>query len=338
MKKPEKKSIEKTDSLDAVKAAMAAIQSKYGEGSLMRLGEIPKVEIEAIPTGSFSLNWALGVGGIPRGRIVEVFGPESSGKTTLSLHMVRECQKSGGVTAFIDAEHALDPEYAKKIGVKVDELLISQPDTGEQALEIVESLVRSGGVKLIVVDSVAALTPRAEIEGDMGQQHVGLQARLMSHALRKLTSIVAKSGTTIIFINQIRMKIGIMFGNPEDTPGGKALKFYSSVRIDVRRLAQIKKGEDVVGSRVKAKVVKNKVAPPFKVAEFDIMYDEGISYEADLLNLGAKLGVVKKSGASYSFEDQKLGHGYDAARLFLKENKKERKALEAALKKEMTKD
>ncbi len=317
----------------AVEMTVKAIQSKYGEGSLMRLGEVPKSEVKVIPTGSFSLNWALGVGGIPRGRVIEIFGPESSGKTTLSLHIVRECQKQGGVTAFIDAEHALDPDYAKKIGVNIAELLISQPDTGEQALEIVESLVRSGGVAVVVVDSVAALTPRAEIEGDMGQQHVGLQARLMSHALRKLTAIVAKTETTVIFINQIRMQIGIMFGNPETTPGGKALKFYSSVRIDVRRAAQIKKGEEIVGNRVKVKVVKNKVAPPFRTAEFDIMYDEGISYEADLLNLGLKLGVVKKSGASHTFGDIKLGHGYDAARLFLKENKKEKKDLERDLKK-----
>ncbi len=322
---------EKEDKAEAVDIAVKAIQSKFGEGSLMRLGEVPRVDIEAVPTGSFSLDWALGVGGIPRGRIIEIFGPESSGKTTLCLHIVRECQKKGGVAAFIDAEHALDPEYAKKIGVDTNALLISQPDTGEQALEIVDSLVRSGGIDVIVVDSVAALTPRAEIEGDMGQQHIGLQARLMSHALRKLTAIMAKTKTTVIFINQIRMQIGIMFGNPETTPGGKALKFYSSVRIDLRRLAQIKKGEETVGNRVKAKVVKNKVAPPFKVAEFDIMYNEGISYEADLLNLGVKIGVVKKSGASHTFGDLKLGHGYDASRLFLKENKKERKALEDAL-------
>ncbi|MBI2052882.1 MAG: recombinase RecA [Candidatus Ryanbacteria bacterium] len=333
MAKKGKKDEKDTEALDST---VKAIQSKYGEGSLMRLGEIPKVDIEAIPTGSFSLDWALGVGGIPRGRVVEVFGPESSGKTTLALHVIRECQMRKGIAAFIDAEHALDPEYARKIGVDVNELLISQPDTGEQALEIVESLVRSGGIDLIVVDSVAALTPRAEIEGDMGQQHVGLQARLMSHALRKLTAIVAKTNTTIIFINQIRMQIGIMFGNPETTPGGKALKFYSSVRIDVRRAAQIKKGEDIIGNRVKAKVVKNKVAPPFRVAEFDIFYNEGISYEGDLLNLGLKLNIVKKNGASHSFDDMKLGHGYDASRIFLKEHKTERKALEKALEKTLT--
>ena len=329
---------EKTAAGDsAVDMAVKAIQSKYGEGSLMRLGDVPKSEVKTIPTGSFSLNWALGVGGIPRGRVIEVFGPESSGKTTLSLHIVRECQKQGGIAAFIDAEHALDPDYAKKIGVNIAELLISQPDTGEQALEIVESLVRSGGIAVVVVDSVAALTPRAEIEGDMGQQHIGLQARLMSHALRKLTAIVAKTETTVIFINQIRMQIGMMFGNPETTPGGKALKFYSSVRIDVRRAAQIKKGEEIIGNRVKVKVVKNKVAPPFRTAEFDIMYDEGISYEADLINLGLKLGVVKKSGASHTFGDIKLGHGYDAARLFLKDNKKEKKDLEKALRDELEK-
>ena len=321
----------KTETSDALLSTVKAIQSKFGEGSLMRLGEIPRVDIETIPTGSFSLDIALGVGGIPRGRVVEIFGPESSGKTTLSLHIVRECQKKGGIAAFIDAEHALDPEYAKKIGVNINELLISQPDTGEQALEIVESLVRSGSVALIIIDSVAALTPRAEIEGEMGQAHVGLQARLMSQALRKLTAIVAKTNTTVIFINQIRMQIGIMFVNPETTPGGKALKFYSSVRIDVRRAAQIKKGEEVIGNRVKAKVVKNKVAPPFRVAEFDIMYNEGISYEGDLINLGIKLGVVQKSGASHSFGDMKLGHGYDASRLFLKDHKKETKDLERAI-------
>lgn len=297
----------------------------------MRLGDVTKVAIKAIPTGSFSLDWALGVGGVPRGRVIEIFGPESSGKTTLCLHIIRESQKQGGVAAFIDAEHALDPDYAKKIGVNLNELLISQPDTGEQALDIVESLVRSGGMSVIVIDSVAALTPRAEIEGDMGQQHIGLQARLMSHALRKLTAIVSKTDTTVIFINQIRMQIGMMFGNPETTPGGKALKFYSSVRIDVRRMAQIKKAEETIGNRVKVKVVKNKVAAPFRAGEFDIMFNEGISYEADLLNLGVKLGVVKKNGASHTFGDLKLGHGYDAARLFLKENKQERKNLEKAL-------
>jgi len=298
----------------------------------MRMGEMAKVDVDVIPTGALSLDMALGVGGMPRGRIIEIYGPESSGKTTLALHVVSEAQKKGGICAFVDAEHALDPDYAKKIGVQVDDLLISQPDTGEQALEIIESLVRSGKVDVVVVDSVAALTPKAEIEGDMGQQHMGLQARLMSQALRKLTAIVAKSNTIVIFLNQIRMKIGIMFGNPETTPGGNALKFYSSVRIDLRRLAQIKKGEDIIGNRVKAKVVKNKVAPPFRIAEFDILYNEGISYEGDLLGLGEKYGVVTKSGASYSFGDTALGRGYDAARLFLRENKKTAQDLVKAIK------
>ena len=313
-------------------AAVRDLESKFGEGVLMKLGDVAKVDVDVIPTGSLSLDMALGVGGIPRGRIIEIFGPESSGKTTLALHVIAEAQKKGGITAFIDAEHALDPEYSKRLGVKTEDLLISQPDTGEQALEIIESLVRSGKVDVIVVDSVAALTPKAEIEGDMGQQHMGLQARLMSHALRKLTAIVSKSNTIVIFLNQIRMKIGIMFGNPETTPGGNALKFYCSVRIDLRRLAQIKKGEDIIGNRVKAKIVKNKVAPPFKIAEFDILYNEGISFEGDLLGLGEKYGVVKKSGASYSFGDTPLGRGYDAARLKLKEDKKLTQELVKAIK------
>jgi len=298
------------------------IKAKYGDGSIMKLGDARRVNVDAVPTGSIALDIALGVGGLPRGRVVEIFGPESSGKTTLALHVVAEAQKKGGLCAFVDAEHALDPEYSQKLGVKIEDLLISQPDTGEQALEITESLVRSGKIDVIVIDSVAALTPRAEIEGEMGDHHVGLQARLMSQALRKLTAIVAKSKTIVIFINQIRMKIGVMFGNPETTPGGKALKFYSSVRIDVRRIAQIKRGEDVIGSRVKAKVVKNKVAAPFKVAEFDIIYDEGISSASELLNLGEKQKVVKKSGASYSYGNIKLGVGYEKARIFLKENPK----------------
>jgi len=264
----------------------------------------------------------LGVGGMPKGRVIEVYGPESSGKTTLALHTVAQAQKKGGLCAFVDAEHALDPEYAKRIGVKVDDLLISQPDTGEQALDIVESLVRSAAIDLIVVDSVAALTPRAEIEGEMGQQHMGLQARLMSQALRKLTAIVAKSGTSVLFINQIRMKIGIMFGNPEETPGGKALKFYSSVRLDVRRTAQIKQGDNIIGNRVKVKVVKNKVAAPFRIAEFDIMYNKGISYEGDVVNTGVKYGVVGKSGSWFTYGDAKLGQGMEASKAFLIENPK----------------
>lgn len=287
----------------------------------MMLGATMRVNVDAIPTGSVGLDSALGIGGVPRGRIIEIFGPESSGKTTLSLHIVAEAQKKGGICAFVDAEHALDPEYAKRLGVKIDDLLVSQPDTGEQALDIVESLVRSGKIDVIVIDSVAALTPRAEIEGDMEQTHVGRQARLMSQALRKLTAIVAKSKTVVIFINQIRMQIGVMFGNPETTPGGKALKFYTSVRMDIRRIAQIKKGEEIVGGRVRVKVVKNKVAAPFKQTEFDLMYNEGISQEGELLALGEKYGLVAKSGSSYAYGEEKLGRGYDAARTYLRENK-----------------
>lgn len=319
----------------AVQAALRQIEARYGEGTIMMLGEKPKVGVDAVSTGSLGLDIALGVGGVPRGRIVEIFGPESSGKTTLALHIIAEAQKKGGVCAFIDAEHALDPVYAKNLGVKVDALLVSQPDYGEQALEIAESLVRSGQIDVLVIDSVAALTPKDEIEGDMGAQHVGKQARLMSQALRKLTAIVAKSKGVVIFINQIRMQIGVMFGNPETTPGGKALKFYSSVRIDVRRLAQIKKGEDVVGNRVKAKVVKNKVAAPFKTAEFDILYNEGISPEGEILVLGEKTGVVQKSGASYAFGETKLGRGYDSARQFLKENSKVKKEISKAIQKSL---
>jgi len=302
----------------------------------MKLGETPKVDINAIPTGSIGLDWALGIGGLPRGRIVEIFGPESSGKTTLALHVIAEAQKKGGVCAFIDAEHAMDPVYAKKLGVKTEELLLSQPDTGEQSLEITESLVRSGKLAVIVIDSVAALTPRDEIEGDMGAHHVGKQARLMSQALRKLTAIVAKSNTVVIFINQIRMQIGVMFGNPETTPGGKALKFYTSVRIDIRRIAQIKKGDEVMGGRVRVKVVKNKVAAPFKVSEFDLMYNEGISREGELLALGEKYDIVQKSGASYSYGEQKLGRGYDATRIFLKGNKKIADSILKEIRKKLT--
>jgi len=312
------------------------IKTKFGDESIMKLGETPKVDINAIPTGSIGLDWALGIGGLPRGRIVEIFGPESSGKTTLALHVIAEAQKKGGVCAFIDAEHAMDPVYAKKLGVKTEELLLSQPDTGEQSLEITESLVRSGKLAVIVIDSVAALTPRDEIEGDMGAHHVGKQARLMSQALRKLTAIVAKSNTVVIFINQIRMQIGVMFGNPETTPGGKALKFYTSVRIDIRRIAQIKKGDEVMGGRVRVKVVKNKVAAPFKVSEFDLMYNEGISREGELLALGEKYDIVQKSGASYSYGEQKLGRGYDATRIFLKGNKKIADSILKEIRKKLT--
>ena len=305
-----------------IEDTLAEIKTKFGDEAIMMLGEKPKVNVDVIPTGSIGLDEALGVGGVPRGRIIEIYGPESSGKTTLSLHIVAEAQKKNGICAFIDAEHAMDPEYAGKIGVNLDELLISQPDTGEQALEIVESLVRSGKVDVIVIDSVAALTPKDEIEGDMGAHHVGKQARLMSQALRKLTAIVAKSKTVVIFINQIRMQIGVMFGNPETTPGGKALKFYTSVRLDIRRIAQIKKGDEIMGGRVRVKVVKNKVAAPFKVTEFDLLYNEGISQEGEMLALGEKFGLIDKAGASYSYGEEKLGRGYDAARTYLRENKK----------------
>ncbi len=305
-----------------IDATLDAIRTKFGEDSIMKLGDKPRVGVDAISTGSIGLDAALGVGGLPRGRIIEIFGPESSGKTTLSLHVIAEAQKTGGICAFIDAEHAMDPEYSKRLGVKIDELLISQPDTGEQALEIVDSLVRSGKIDVIVIDSVAALTPKDEIEGDMGAYHVGKQARLMSQALRKLTAIVAKSKTIVIFINQIRMQIGVMFGNPETTPGGKALKFYTSVRLDIRRIAQIKKGDEVMGGRTRVKVVKNKVAAPFRQTEFDLMYNEGISREGELIALGEKFGVMKKSGNSYEYGDTKLGRGYDATRQFLRENKK----------------
>lgn len=323
---------EKDDKKDVkdIAETLRSIKTKFGEEAIMTFGEAQKVDIDVVPTGSIGLDDALGIGGLPRGRIIEIFGPESSGKTTLSLHAVAEAQKTGGICAFIDAEHALDPEYAKKLGVKLDELLISQPDNGEQALEIVESLVRSGKIDVIVIDSVAALTPRDEIEGEMGAMHVGKQARLMSQALRKLTGVVAKSKTVVIFINQIRMQIGVMFGNPETTPGGKALKFYTSVRLDIRRIAQIKKGEEVVGGRHRVKVVKNKVAAPFRSTEFDLIYNEGISREGELLALGEKYDFVAKSGSSYSYTppggdasaEVKLGRGYDAARTFLRENSK----------------
>ncbi len=300
---------------------LSSLQEKFGEGAIMKLGDVSKVHVAVVPTGSFSLDLALGVGGLPRGRIVEIFGPESSGKTTLALNVVAQAQRNGGKAAFIDAEHAMDPEYAARLGVNVNELLISQPDSGEEALNILESLVRSGMISVVVVDSVAALTPRAELEGEMGEQHVGRQARMMGQALRKLTAIANGTQTLIIFINQIRMKIGVMFGNPETTPGGRALPFAASVRIDIRRIAQVKKGEVVVGNRVKAKVVKNKVASPFKSAEFDILFGEGISYEGDILNLAVARGIVKKSGASFSCEGEKIGVGFENARMKLKEDK-----------------
>jgi recombination protein RecA len=315
----------------AVESAIDQIRDKFGDGSIMKISDSETMNVASTPTGSISLDLALGVGGIPRGRIIEIYGPESSGKTTLTLHMIAEVQKRGGLAAFIDAEHALDPEYAKKIGVKLEDLLISQPDSGEQALDITETLVRSNALDLIVVDSVAALTPRAEIEGEMGASHMGLQARLMSQALRKLTGIISKSNTTVIFINQIRMKIGVMFGNPETTTGGNALKFYASVRIEVRRTAQIKAGEKIVGNRTKVKVVKNKVAPPFRVAEFDIMYNEGISASGDLLDTGLLLGVISKSGNSYSFGATKFGVGRETAKAFLKENPEIAVAVDAGI-------
>jgi recombination protein RecA len=311
----------------AVDTVVEQIKEKFGEGVIMTLGNVKRVDVESIQTGSISLDMALGIGGIPRGRIIEIYGPESSGKTTLTLHIISNAQKAGGVAAFIDAEHALDPEYAKRIGVNINDLLISQPDNGEQALDIVETLVSSGAVSIIAVDSVAALVPKAEIEGEMGDVHVGRQARLMSQALRKLTAIVAKSNCTVIFINQIRMKIGVMFGNPETTTGGNALKFYSSVRIEVRKSAQIKKGEDIVGNRVKVKIVKNKVAPPFKTTEFDIMYNEGISASGDILDTGVKYEAIEKKGNSYSFGENKLGVGREAAKAVLKENEKLRKEI-----------
>ncbi len=337
MKKLEKEAGKQLESMNSrVDDAIRAIQNKFGEESIMKLGDKPKIGINAIPTGSIGLDLALGVGGLPRGRVVEIFGPESSGKTTLALHVVAEAQKRGGICAFIDAEHAMDPDYAKKLGVKTNELLISQPDTGEQALEITDSLVRSGKIDVIVIDSVAALTPKDEIEGDMGAHHVGKQARLMSQALRKLTAIVDKSRTVVIFINQIRMQIGVMFGNPETTPGGKALKFYTSIRIDVRRIAQIKKGDEVIGSRTRAKVVKNKVAAPFKSAEFDLIHGEGISEEGEILAMGEKYGIIQKSGSSYNYGETKVGRGYDSARLFLSENKKVKDEILKEIKKKMS--
>jgi len=321
-KKSDRAEFGKKNFEEATKNAIDQIRSRFGEGAIMNLGEARAMDVEAVSTGCLSLDIALGVGGVPRGRIIEIYGPEASGKTTLSQHIVAEVQKLGGMAAFVDAEHALDPEYAKKIGVDIDKLLISQPDTGEQALEIVETLVRSGGIDVIVVDSVAALVPQKEIDGDMGDSHMGLQARLMSQALRKLAGIVHKSNTMVIFINQIRMKIGVFFGNPETTTGGNALKFYSSVRIEVRRSAQIKQGEKIIGNQVKAKVVKNKVAAPFKTTTFDIMYNEGISVAGDILDTGLAFGVITKSGNSYAYGEIKLGVGRETAKTFLRGDKK----------------
>ncbi len=320
------------DRTKALDAALSQIERAFGKGSIMRLGQDGKVvEIATIPTGSLGLDLALGVGGLPRGRIVEIYGPESSGKTTLALHAVAEAQKRGGICAFVDAEHALDPAYARKLGVKLDDLLISQPDTGEQALEIADTLVRSGAVDILVIDSVAALTPRAELEGEMGDQLPGLQARLMSQALRKLTGSISRSNTMVIFINQIRMKIGVMFGSPETTTGGNALKFYASVRLDIRRIGQIKERDEVVGNQTRVKVVKNKLAPPFKQVEFDIMYGEGISKTGELIDLGVKAGIVEKSGAWFSYDSQRLGQGRENAKLFLKENPEIAAAIELAI-------
>jgi len=317
----EKKSSKLEDKSKALAAALAQIEKQFGKGSIMKMdGSHQDEDLEVVSTGSLGLDLALGVGGLPRGRIVEIFGPESSGKTTLCLETIAQCQKNGGVCAFIDAENAFDPIYARKLGVKVEELMVSQPDTGEQALEICDMLVRSGGVDMVVIDSVAALVPKAEIEGDMGDSHVGLQARLMSQALRKLTGHIKKTNTLVVFINQIRMKIGVMFGSPETTTGGNALKFYASVRLDIRRGLQIKKGDDVIGNETKVKVIKNKVAPPFRQAEFDILYGEGVSWEGELIDLGVKYDIVEKSGAWYSYNGAKIGQGKDNVRVWLKEN------------------
>ncbi len=314
--------------MKAAESAIEQIKQKYGESAIMKFGEAPASDVDVVSTGSISLDIALGIGGVPRGRIIEIFGPEASGKTTLAQHIIAEVQKEGGIAAFIDAEHALDPEYAKKIGVQVKDMLISQPDTGEQALEILETLVRSNAVDVVVIDSVAALVPKAEIEGEMGDSHMGLQARLMSQALRKLTGVVSKSKTIVIFINQTRMKIGVFFGNPETTTGGNALKFYSSIRVEVRRSAQIKQGETVIGNRVKVKIVKNKVAAPFRTTQFDIMYNEGISVSGDLIDTGIEYKVVNKSGNSYTYKEEKLGVGREKAKAYLRENPKLMKQIE----------
>lgn len=323
---------DKAARLKAVDLAVSQIEKQFGSGSIMKLGDTHKIDVKTIPSGSLSLDLALG-GGYPQGRVVEIYGPESSGKTTLALHAVAQVQKNGGLAAYVDAEHALDPEYAKKIGVNLDNLLVSQPDTGEQALEITETLVRSNAVNIVVVDSVAALVPRAELEGSMGDAQMGMQARLMSQALRKLTGVINKSNTTVVFINQLRMKIGVMFGNPEVTAGGNALKYYSSVRVDIRRIEQLKEGDRVVGNRVRTKVVKNKIAPPFRVAEFDIMYNRGISVAGELLDLAVKYDLVKKSGSWYEYKGEKMGQGREAAKAFLEENGKALKELDAAVRK-----
>ncbi|MFC3227396.1 recombinase RecA [Marinibaculum pumilum] len=320
------------DKSKALDAALSQIERAFGKGSIMRLGQQDRaIDVAAVSTGSLGLDIALGIGGLPKGRVIEIYGPESSGKTTLALHTVAEAQKIGGTCAFVDAEHALDPSYARKLGVKVDDLLISQPDTGEQALEIADTLVRSGAVDVVVIDSVAALVPRAELEGEMGDAHVGLQARLMSQALRKLTASISRTNCMVIFINQIRMKIGVMFGNPETTTGGNALKFYASVRLDIRRIGAIKNRDEVVGNQTRVKVVKNKVAPPFKVVEFDIMYGEGVSKTGELLDLGVKAGVVEKSGSWFSFDSQRIGQGREQAKTFLKENAEIATQIEAAV-------
>ena len=324
---------DRTERARAIEAALLQIDKQFGKGSIMRLGSKEKIEVPAIPTGALSLDAALGVGGLPRGRVVEIFGPESSGKTTLALHVISEAQRRGGMAAFIDAEHALDATYAAKLGVDTDNLLVSQPDSGEQALEIAEVLIRSGAVDVLVIDSVAALVPRSELEGEMGDAQMGLQARLMSQALRKLTSIVSKSKTCLVFINQLREKIGVMFGNPETTTGGRALKFYASIRLDIRRIASLKEGDQVIGSRAKVKVVKNKVAPPFREAEFDILYGEGISKEGDLLDLGVDQKVVEKSGAWFNFESERLGQGRENARQFLKEHTDIRTEIDSRIRK-----
>ena len=317
--------------------AVDEIKQRFGEGAIMKLKETSKVDVDAVSTGSVSLDSVLGIGGLPRGRVIEIFGPESSGKSTLALHVCAEAQKGGGVAAFVDAEHALDPDYAQRIGVNIDDLLISQPDSGEQALQIVETLIKSSGVDVIIVDSVAALVPQAEIAGEIGEFQIGLQARLMSQALRKLSGIISKTKTILIFLNQTRMKIGIMFGNPETTSGGLALKFYASVRIDLRRVAQIKQKEDIIGSRIRAKIIKNKVAPPFKVTEFDIYYNEGISYVGDLINIGVKTEIIKKQGSWFQFEEVRLGQGMEQSKNFLKENPEVVKRIKGLLFKELEK-